>query len=152
MSPSTPEATDPLQGYPVTVEIDVAWGDMDAFAHVNNTVYFRWFETARIAYLEGIGVRGDGVPRGVGPILASTHCRFRRPVVHPDRIRAGARVVEIGEDRLHFEHRVVSLSAGRLVAEGGAVVVTYDYSRGEKAPVPGEMRAAIEGLEAGTGR
>src|SRR4051812_27249954 len=56
----------------VTVEIPVAWGDMDAFGHVNNTVYFRWFESARIAYFEKIGLNERMKRDKKGPILART--------------------------------------------------------------------------------
>src|SRR5687767_1167703 len=54
----------------VTVEIPVQWGDMDAFGHVNNTVYFRWFESARIAYFEKIGLNERMRRDRKGPILA----------------------------------------------------------------------------------
>jgi acyl-CoA thioester hydrolase len=147
VNPEPDHASDPLEGFQVWVDVAVAWGDMDAFAHVNNTVYFRWFETSPIAYLERIGFRtGAGVPMKIGPILASTGCRFRRPVTFPDRIRVGARVTEIMEDRLIFEHRVMSHTSGALVAEGTGVVVTYDYERGIKAKVPDAVREAIASL------
>ena len=60
----------PLSSYPVRLPIRVAWGEMDAFAHLNNTVYFRYFESARIAYFEGMEIltKAGGVA-GVGPIL-----------------------------------------------------------------------------------
>lgn len=135
-----------LEGFPVTVEIPVAWAEMDWFRHVNNTVFFRWFETARIAYLERIGF-ADGETHGsLGPILASTHARFRRPVFYPDTIIVGARAAEIAEDRFTNEYRAVSREQGEVVAEGGAVVVSYDYAAGKKAPLPAAVRAEIEAL------
>ena len=57
-----------MDSYPVQLEIPVAWGDMDAFGHVNNTVYLRWFESARIAFFERISIRASR-PEKVGPIL-----------------------------------------------------------------------------------
>ena len=66
-----------LSAYPVITEQAVIWGDMDAFQHVNNTIYFRWFETARIRYFEEIGFLEHLEATGVGPILAETSCRFR---------------------------------------------------------------------------
>ena len=132
-----------LADYPVVVEVDVAWGDMDAFAHVNNTMYFRYFETARIAFLDRIAFRGES---GIGPILASTHCRFRRPLTYPDAVLVGARVSEIGDDRFTHEYRLVSRSLDEVAAEGGGVVVAYDYGRKTRCDIPADVRARMESL------
>ena len=78
-----------LATFPVVVEVDVAWGDMDSYAHVNNVVYFRYFENARIAYLDRIGWSALKLEAGLGPILHSTSARFRRPVTYPDRVPSG---------------------------------------------------------------
>ena len=58
--------------YPVVIDIPIAWGDMDAFQHVNNTVYFKHFESARISYFEKIDFLEVMNKTGIGPILAST--------------------------------------------------------------------------------
>ena len=120
---------------------------MDAFAHVNNTVYFRWFESARIAYFDRVDFRGGGSHDGVGPILASTQCRFRRPLVYPDAVRVGTRVTDIGVDRFTMEYRVVSEATGQLAADGSGVVVAFDYRAGRKAGLPPAVRAAMRALD-----
>jgi acyl-CoA thioester hydrolase len=139
---------DPLAGYPVVVELPVAWGDMDYFRHVNNIVFFRYFESARIEYLERIGFREIGEGQPVGPILASTDCRFRRPVTWPDTVAVGARVTEVGEDRFSMEYRLVSRKLGAVAAEGGGLLVSYDYEAQRKVPLPDAVRRAIGELEA----
>jgi acyl-CoA thioester hydrolase len=136
-----------LVAFPIVIEIPVAWGDMDAFGHVNNTMFFRYFESARIRYLDAIGFRGEGSERGQGPILASTQCRFRRPLVFPDTVLTGARVAELGTDRFTHEYRIVSRSLGEIAAEGSGVVVAYDYGARSKCPIPELVRAKIEKLE-----
>lgn len=133
-----------LEAFPVRVSMPVAWGEMDAFGHVNNVVYFRYFENARIEYARRIGFADA---RGVGPILASTHCRFRRPLTYPDQLCVGVRTTEILEDRFTIEYRLVSQRLGEVAAEGGGVVVSYDYGTGRKAPLPSAVRRAIEDLE-----
>ena len=138
-------ADDPLREFPVSIQLPVAWGDMDAFGHVNNTVYFRYFESARIAYLDRIGFRGDG--EGVGPILASTHCRFRRPLIYPDAVQVGARTTQLQEDRFTMEYRVVSEALGETVAEGGGVVVGFDYRERQKTALPEAVRERIRELD-----
>ena len=130
-----------MEGYPIVFETPIAWGDMDAFGHVNNTVYFRLFESARIAYLDRIGFRGND--NHVGPILASTHCRFRRPLVYPDSVQVGARVSELSTDRFTMEYRIISRKSGEVAADGGGVVVSYDYAAGMKTPLPDTVRATI---------
>ena len=124
---------------------------MDAFGHVNNTVYFRHFEHARIGYFERIGFDRHMEETGVGPILASTSCRFRIPLTYPDRVWIGGRVVDLGEDRFKMLYRVVSQKHGAVAAEGEGKIVVYDYRAGEKAPVPEMIREAIETLEASQG-
>lgn len=138
-----------LDGFPVVVTLPVQWGEMDYFRHVNNTVFFRYFESARIAYLERIGFREEGAAEGTGPILASTHARFRRPLAFPDSVRVGARTTEVGEDRFTMEYRLVSEAQEAVAAEGGGVLVSFDYAAGRKAPLPEGVRRAIERLERG---
>ena len=138
-----------LSAYPVVVELPVFWGDMDWFRHVNNIVFFRYFESARIEYLERIGFRQEMENAGIGPILHSTSARFRRPLEWPDFVRVGARTVEVGEDRFTHEYRLVSRTHGEVAAEGTAVLVAYDYHAGRKAPLPDGVRRAIEALEQG---
>ena len=134
-------------GFPVRVHDNVRWGDMDAFGHVNNTVYFRYFECARIAYFERIGFGGRLEDLRIGPIVAATDCRFRLPLTYPDRVVTAARVVDVGEDRFTMEYRVISERHGRLAAEGSARVVAFDYEAGRKATLPDEIRAAIAAIE-----
>ena len=140
-----PSASKPLlQAFPVVVGVSVAWGEMDAFGHVNNVVYFRYFENARIEYLRRIAF--DNALQ-VGPILASTSCRFRRPLTYPDDLHVGVRTTDIGEDRFTIEYRLVSERLGEVAAEGEGVVVAYDYQKARKAILPPSVRRAIEDLE-----
>ena len=132
-----------LTDYPIVVEVPVAWGDMDAFGHVNNVMFFRYFETARIAYLERIGFRGE---TGIGPILAATQCRFRRPLAYPDTVLVGVRVSEVGDDRFTHEYRLVSRALDDVAAEGTGVVVSYDYGDKTRCAIPADVRARMESL------
>lgn len=132
-----------MDGYPVRLEIPVAWGDMDAFGHVNNTVYFRWFESTRMAFFERIGIAASR-PEKVGPIVASTTCDYLMPVEYPATVVVVARVQRVGNTSFVIEH--VATKDGAPVARGSAVIVLIDYETGEKIRVPDEMRAAIASL------
>jgi acyl-CoA thioester hydrolase len=138
----------PLRDFKVIIDQPVAWGDMDSFAHVNNVVYFRYFENARVEYFRRIGWWEYMEETGIGPIVGSTQARFRRPVKYPDTLRAGAKVISIGTDRMTIRHVLVSKTTGEMVTEGEAVVVCIDYRANAKVPVPDELRRRIEELEA----
>src|SRR5574341_328846 len=84
-----------LPGYPVVVEFPVAWGGMDAFGHVHNVHYFRYFENARIAYASKVMLHEHRDQTGIGPILFSTSCRSRHPLTYPDMLSVGAKVVSM---------------------------------------------------------
>ena len=142
-----------LKGYPVVIEIPVAWGEMDSFQHVNNIVYFRYFESARMAYFDKLDFWRYLDETGVGPILATTQCRFRLPLTYPDTVSVGARIKDIGDDRFLVEYVVVSHRHGRVAAQGDGVIVSYDYREKRKAPLPDVIRKrilAIESKAAGT--
>ena len=67
-----------LEGFPAVAVQPVQWGDQDLFGHVNNTVYFRWYETARVEYWYKSGLHELMSPRGLGPILASVKCDYKK--------------------------------------------------------------------------
>ena len=133
--------------YPMILEIPVAWGEMDAFQHVNNIIYLRYAESARIACLERAGLGDTLQTTGIGPILASIQCRYKFPLTYPDTVRVGVRVSEIGVDRFTMVYRIVSARHQRIAAEGDSVIVSYDYRLGSKVPLPETMRTAIEAME-----
>ncbi len=139
-------ARDLLEGYEHALSIPVAWGDMDAYRHVNNVSYFRYQQSGRIAYFEKLGFVDEGRAKAlqIRPILASTGCRFKAPMTYPDTAHVGIRIERIGEDRFVIHHAVASEKLGRIAAEGESVVVSYDYDRLEKVPLPEEWRKRLE--------
>lgn len=163
MSAATAEEI--LASCAIVIERPVTWGAMDAFQHVNNTVYFRYFEDARIAYFERARLAGPGSSEGgqaagsggtdgasgdaagdalgIGPILAETWCRFKAPLYYPDTVRIGTRIRDIGEDRFTMEYLVISARLGRVAAEGGGIIVSYDYANKRKAPMPAAWRTVL---------
>ncbi len=140
---------DILKDFPVIIEIPVAWGEMDSFNHVNNVVYFRYFESARIAYFDRIKGFEFMVESGIGPILSTTNCRFRLPLTYPDVVSSGVRVTEIGEDRFKMKHIVFSHRHSKIAAEGEGVLVMFDYNKNQKALMPEELRQRITQTEQG---
>ena len=136
-----------LEEYPVVIEIPVAWGEMDSLRHVNNIVYFRYFESARMAYFDKLDTWHYMEETGVGPILAATQCKFRMPLSYPDTVSVGAKVTRMEADRFLMEHIVVSHRHAQSAARGEGTIVSYDYRAQKKVALPAEIRERIQALE-----
>lgn len=137
-----------LQQYPVVTEIPVAWGEMDALNHVNNVVYFRYFETARLDYFKEAALMNDIKDTGVGPVLSDTSARYRLPVTYPDTLLVGSRVTKIEDDRFTMEYEIFSKKMGAITTRGTAQVVMFDFKNNSKAKISPKLRDTIEAIEA----
>jgi acyl-CoA thioester hydrolase len=139
--------TEPPARYPVEIEFDIHWGEMDAFGHVNNARHFTWFESCRIAYFRRIGLEASG-PSALGPILAHIGCDYLSPIVFPARLVCAARVPKIGNTSFSMEYVLWRSDArSEPCARGESVIVLVDYRTMQKVRVPDEMRRAIGELE-----
>src|SRR6266851_2811045 len=136
-----------LAGYPVIVDMPVVWGDMDSYRHVNNTVYFRYFENARLEYFRRLDWFEFEKQTGIGPILSATQARFRKPLTFPDTVSVGCRIAKLEEDRFHMEYLIVSHRLNAVAADGGGTIVTFHYSQEQKVPIPEELRSRIAQVE-----
>jgi acyl-CoA thioester hydrolase len=126
-----------------TMTMPIRWGDMDAMGHVNNTIYFRYMESARIAWFDSIGVKPD--PRASGPVIVNASCTFRKQLVYPGDIDIRTYAGQPG--RSSFETWVEirpSYDADVIYAEGQAKVVWVDYAAGKSSPLPEAIRRLIE--------
>ena len=126
--------------FSLTVSIVVQWSEMDALGHVNNARFFTWFESARIAMFQRIGVATCG-PSAIGPILATTTCDFLRAVVYPATVRVGVRIAKVGETSITMEYEVAD--DAHVYARGSSVAVLVDYGTMAKVRVSDDVRAAI---------
>ncbi len=120
---------------------------MDAFQHINNVVYFRYFENARILYSEKAGLHTFKEKTGIGPILGSTSCRYTFPLTYPDTVSVGAKIVHFAEDRFTMQYAVVSHRYQKIAAEGDGVIVIYDYRENKRTAIPEEIRRLLTALE-----
>lgn len=139
--------TELLAPYSVVIEFPVHWGDMDAFQHVNNIHYMKYWESARIKYFETIGIFEELKRSHVGPILASQNCIYRFPLTYPDTVSVGCRVVELQEDRFLMNYAIISHAAEKVAARGEGMIVSYDYNALQKTSLPLSIREAILKLE-----
>jgi acyl-CoA thioester hydrolase len=146
--PLDPAVAELVRGYPIVVTTLVAWGDMDANGHVNNVIYFRYIEHARLKYFHELGFWQCQAETGIGPILAWTDCRFRRPLDYPDDVSIATRIRDVESDRFVMDTIIVSHKLKDIAAVGQQRLVSYNYRTNEKAPLPEIIRRRIEQFEA----
>ena len=127
---------------------EVTWQDLDAMGHVNNAVYFAYFEWARTKYwLEMLGASD---PSSLGFIVARAECDFRRELKMLDLVHTRVRVGAMRNSSLEFIYEVVNARSGELAASGRVVVVLYSWQERRKTPITDELRARIEAFQGGT--
>ena len=120
----------------------IRWGDMDALGHVNNTVYFRFMEQARIEWFYAHG-KNAAYAAGTGPVIVNASCSFLVPLVYPGDVEVRMYLGEAGRSSVatHYE-----LDAnGRRAAEGAAKLVWIDLASGRSVPLPDALREASRG-------
>ena len=125
-----------------TIQLQVRWGDMDIFGHVNNANYFRYLEQARISWFETIGAPSGSV--GHGPILVAAACNFRIPIVYPATVEVRTYVKSLGRSSIPMYQEIVDANnPSTLYADGDSTIAWIDYQRGKSEMLPEELRALI---------
>ena len=138
-----------IDDFPFRLTLPVLWGHMDAFQHVNNVIYFRYLESARIAYFEEAQLMRFMEETGVGPILAETSCKYIKPLRFPDTVDVGCRTTGITESEMEQEYAVYSHRQDRIVATGWALIVAYDYRALKRANWSSDFIDKVKAFDAG---
>ena len=126
--------------------IDVAWGDMDALGHVNNSVYFKYFESARIAYFQAISLFSLFNLKETGPVLSKTSCRYLLPVFFPDQLNIGVKTIIENDYLLKMEY-LAENSEKSITTIGEAEIVFYSFKEQKKIKISEEIKKNIEAIE-----
>ncbi|MFZ2268356.1 MAG: thioesterase family protein [Azonexus sp.] len=123
-------------------KMPIRWGDMDAYGHVNNTVYFRYMEQARVEWIEEMKV----VVRsgGEGPVIINASCTFLIPMGYPGLVEVRTYVGEPGRSSVQTYVEMRLEGDERIYAEGAAKVVWMDTRTGKSVPLPDHIRASLE--------
>lgn len=133
----------PLAGFNVIHPQTVAWGDMDAFGHVNNVVYYEYAQSARIHYLQQV----DMFNEKSYTVLASSSCQYLRPVQFPDTVLIGIRAKKIGNTSLTHEYVYFSEKQQQVVATMETVIVFFDEKGEQKQPISDEQWQRLISLD-----
>ena len=128
--------------------IEVRYGDLDPQGHVNNAKHLTYFEQARVAYMVELGLfTKDQSFMEIGMILADVHITYFAPIYFGQKIKVGVHAAKIGNKSMTWEQNIVEAEAGRELAKGEVVIVTYDYKQEKTISIPQEWRDKISEFE-----
>jgi len=128
----------------LTETVPIRWGDMDAMGHVNNTVYFRYMEQARISWFQHLGVAFDA--RNEGLVIVNASCTFLKQLVYPGTVEVRMYAGKAGRSSFETWYELrPSYDPASVYAEGAAKVVWVDFPKGRSATLPERIRQIVEG-------
>jgi|TARA_B100001105_G_C22002542_1_gene277981 acyl-CoA thioester hydrolase len=130
--------------------IEVRFRDCDAMGHVNNAVYFTYFEQARIMMADTLGLRRSLEDTGLGLILAHASCDYKAQVLFGDVIDVRVAVTAIGRSSFTGEYEIRRVKDDSVVATGKSIQVVFDYATGKAISIPDVFREKLEAIETGT--
>ena len=125
--------------------IQTRWMDNDIYAHVNNVVYYSYFDTVVNGYLVENGVLDIQNGETIG-LVVETSCKYFAPVAFPDKLEGALRVAHIGNSSVQYELAIFKEGAQDAVAEGRFAHVYVDRETRKPVPLPAPLRQALEAL------
>jgi len=131
--------------YRYFLAIATRWMDNDVYQHVNNVVYYSYFDTVVNRYLIDHGVLEVGVSPVIG-LVVETACQYFSPIAFPDTVHAGLRVGEFGRTSVCYEVGIFRNDQAAASAQGHFVHVYVDRASGRPVPLPPELRSVLEPL------
>ena len=139
--PQPPERS----SYRVFRSISTRWMDNDVYGHVNNVVYYSFFDTAVNGYLIDAGALEIETSPVIGLVVES-HCNYYAPLAYPQAVEAGLRVAQVGRSSVRYEIGLFAAGDSRCAAAGHFVHVYVDRQTRRPAVLPEALRAALETL------
>ena len=144
------EAPEAREHYPHFLDIPTRWMDNDVYGHVNNVVYYSYFDTVVNEYLIRSGVLDIEKSPVIG-LVVETQCRYFAPISFPDEVHAGLRVARLGRSSVRYEIGLFKNDDATAAAQGHFVHVYVERESRKATALPREMRVALEGLLVGGG-
>jgi acyl-CoA thioester hydrolase len=146
-SRSSRPAPETRNAYHLFRRIDTRWADNDAYGHVNNVVYYAWFDTAVNAYLIEQGALYIHSGATIG-LVVETHCNYFTPVVFPQPVEVGIRIASLGGSSVRYELGVFTADASGnfdvCAAKGHFIHVYVDQQTRRPVPLPLKLKTVLE--------
>ena len=146
MNPPARPQPEPRAGYRAFRTITTRWMDNDQYGHVNNVVYYSWFDTAVNAHLIEQGVLDTAGGSTIGFVI-ETQCQYFAPLAFPQNVEAGIRVAHVGGSSVRYEVGLFAEGAAQTAAKGHFVHVYVDRATHRPVPLPADLRAVLEKLK-----
>ena len=137
------EAPETRDRYRMFLEIPTRWMDNDVYGHVNNVVYYSYFDTVVNGYLISSGALDIEKSRVIG-LVVETQCRYFKPITFPDTVHAGLRVARLGTSSVRYEIGIFRNDEDAAAAQGYFVHVYVDRETRRPTALTPEMRGALE--------
>ena len=132
-----------MDNYTCRLELRIDWSEIDAFGHINNLSIMRYAQSARVGYLEKIGIMKMQAEQKKGPILASISCQFKKPLFYPGKVNVCTKVNVIKNTSFELVHDIYDENNG-LIAQAHDIIVFYDFHNDSKLVIPQELRDLLE--------
>lgn len=145
-TPSVRPEPDPRSAYPVFRPITTRWMDNDVYGHVNNVIYYSWFDTAVNAHLIERGVLDIHGGSTIG-LVVETQCNYFTPLAFPQQVEAGLRVARLGSSSVRYEVGLFAAGEPMTAAKGHFVHVYVDRESRRPVPVPADLRAVLQEMQ-----
>jgi acyl-CoA thioester hydrolase len=145
-APDAKPSPEPRSAYKTFRTITTRWMDNDAYGHVNNVVYYSWFDTAVNAHLIERGVLDLHGGTTIGLVI-ETQCNYFESLAFPQPVEAGLRVARLGTSSVRYEVGLFAAGAARTAAKGHFVHVYVDRATRRPVPLPAPLRAVLEQLQ-----
>jgi acyl-CoA thioester hydrolase len=145
MSAAVKPQPEPRNAYRLFRTIGTRWMDNDAYGHVNNVVYYSWFDTAVNAYLIEQGALDIHMGSTIG-LVVETHCNYFAPLAFPQNIEVGLRVGHRGSSSVRYELGLFGQDEPMAAAQGHFVHVYVDKQTRRPVPLPEKLKSVLEPL------
>ena len=135
--------------FPYEIELEVAFRDIDAMGHVNNAVFFSYFETARVKYIMQVFESGDLADfdlLDLPLILVEATCSYKSPALLGETLKVGIGLSRFGNKSFDLLYQILGQD-GRLVATGKTVQVMYDYGTRSAYPIPNNIKEQVKAFQ-----
>jgi acyl-CoA thioester hydrolase len=139
-----------LEGYPHRQVITTRWMDNDAYGHVNNVVYYSYFDTIVNAWLMARGLL-DVEKGAIIGLVVETGCHYFESLTYPETVTAAMRVAHVGNSSVRYEIALFGEGRDRAAAQGHFVHVYVDRGTRRPCPLPARWREALAAIAAAPG-
>lgn len=132
-----------FSAYSLSLELRIDWSEMDTYRHVNNVMFMKYLQSGRVNFWEASGLYKLHAETNRGPMLVSTHCDFRKPLVYPGTVLVKTKMAFIKNTSFGLDHIILD-EKGELCAEGHDVAVCFDFNTQKTFGIPDDLRKIMK--------